>query len=228
MQKASDWKGSVAAVVTAARERLERETGGQLPALPERFWRIRRLERLLRHRYDENPAVSRADVQAVVTALSEANADHDITYLLIEAVGMLGERLGLAQELTGYIVPYLESTEWMLAKRALMVLCDLWGKAADYLPYLERFIAGVQYDVWGELRRTALLLAGNYLRRNSAPALLQAMLAYYENPQLHQWEREVVHQALAKALNERGEEVSQAALIKAVRERLERERYMNE
>ncbi len=227
VQKASEWKGSAAQIIAAARMRLAHETGGQLPRLTEQFWRVRRLGRLLYRLNHEYPSVSREDLQAAVAILSGNNLDHDTSYLILEIIGMLGNRLGLSQELTGYIVPYLESTEWMLAKQALMVLCYLWGKAADYLPHLERFIAGVPYDVWGELRRTALALAGNYLRQDSASTLLQAMLAYYENPQLHQWERECVHKALAKALKMRAEEVSQAALIEAVQERLERERHMN-
>jgi hypothetical protein len=121
--------------------------------------------------------ISEDEVRKVAEELASSAPGTDRFTLL----QILGE--AQAKSFRALIERYLESPDDpMLARLALEILCLYWGEPRRYLAELRRFVGGVAWDKQSDVRQVAILLSGNYLRSNSDPVLLRAILDILEDP----------------------------------------------
>jgi len=117
-------------------------------------------------------AVSPHEFDEVAALLADEASGHD-RYTLIHILGRGGQT-----QRRGLVESYLDSpTDPLLARIALIALCDWWGLTADYLGRLESFARTVPWDVDQDVRQIALAIIGRYLRDHDEPRLFRTLLA---------------------------------------------------
>ncbi|MGK5446743.1 hypothetical protein [Streptomyces radiopugnans] len=101
----------------------------------------------------------------------------------------------------------------MLSRLALQILCDYWGMSSDFLPELQSFLAGVDWDVDGDVREIAIPIAGRHLREVGGPVgLAQVLTDIAESEGELDLVREGALRALAAALGDSLLDVSSPAV----------------
>jgi hypothetical protein len=138
--------------------------------------------------------LSRAEIDQVARELQSESPATD-RYTLLHILGRAG-----AVAHRRLVERFLESaSDPMLAQMAMHILCNYWDMSDQYLDELIRFVRGVPWDVDGDVRRTALSDAGEYLRSHEDPRLLHAIVQVFENATEGQGMREAAYIALARA-----------------------------
>ena len=137
------------------------------------------------------------------------NSSEQDQYTLLHILGRGGEqslyRGGNISHLTKYVEPFLQSSEDLLVRLALWILCLWWDLCANYLTEILRLL---QYKDGGleDARRSAILIAGNYLKDKASPEMLRELIRIYEDIHEEHTKRQYAYFALAEAL---GKEMSQ-------------------
>ena len=94
-------------------------------------------------------------------------------------------------------------TDSMISRIAFIVLCDYWGLTNEYLQQMKDFIRGVDWDD-NDVRLVAISTAGEHLRENFNPELLELLIETFEgsgcSSKEELYEEEVVRQAAYSAL----------------------------
>lgn len=116
--------------------------------------------------------LSPEDLGIAVKAITEGRADGGDLYTVLHVVGRGGTSVH-----AGAVRKYLRMPEDpMLSRLALQILCDWWGMASQFLPELQEFVTGVDWDTDHEVRDIAVSIAGGHIRRFSGPVGLAAAL----------------------------------------------------
>jgi hypothetical protein len=133
-------------------------------------------------------------VDRVAHALRVQEAGRD-PYTLIHILGRSG-----ACRYRALVEQFLEfSTDPMVARIALQVLCSHWNLVADYEEAILRFARGVEWDIDEEVRQAAISAAGELLRNAPAEELKHLLAAIFMNHQESQPSRQAAYFALARA-----------------------------
>ena len=99
-----------------------------------------------------------------------------------------------------FFARFLEHREEpQLAKLALEILCQQWGKSEKYLKYIEHYILGDPWDEYEDVRFIAISSAGSYLRDNKDNTFAISLLEILTSPNEEKLTREVAYSALEKA-----------------------------
>jgi hypothetical protein len=122
--------------------------------------------------------------------------DKNDLYTMIHILGRAG-----ATEYQKLVESFLYfQSDPMISKIALQTLCNYWGFTEHYLSYIKKFIAGVEWDEDDDVRLIALSIAGNWLRENSNPSLLEQLLHVFEDPSQEALIRDVAYIAICRAI----------------------------
>jgi hypothetical protein len=134
------------------------------------------------------------ELAEVATQLQEGNVI-DVYGLLY----ILGRGGGI--EYKSLVEEFLNNGDSQLSGLALKILCVYWGLTSNYLDLLLSIMGEIrQDDEPQDLRRVAIMAAGNYLSQSSNPKLLQMLLDIVENedddPNMREWAYGSITQAL--------------------------------
>jgi hypothetical protein len=98
-----------------------------------------------------------------------------------------------AQQYRGLVEHFLEYRgDWSCVAEALRTLCRWWNDTHLYIDTLLKYMSAMEDESYNlldvsEVRRVAISLAGEYLRDNKEPKLLNRLIELYENPDLPEW-----------------------------------------
>ncbi|MFC0842747.1 hypothetical protein ACFH04_03205 [Streptomyces noboritoensis] len=139
------------------------------------------------------------DFRMAMDAVTEGRVESGDLYTALHVVGLAGSRAH-AEAVGKYLhVP----ADPMLSRLALQILCDYWGMTSEFLPELRAFVAGVEWDVDGDVRDMAVSVAGNHLREAEGPSELARMImAIAEDESEFSLTRESALRALARSLGD--------------------------
>ncbi|ADB30583.1 hypothetical protein Kfla_1482 [Kribbella flavida DSM 17836] len=139
--------------------------------------------------------LSTADVDAVAERLRRGAVDES-TYDLLYVVSRA--RATRHQELVASFLDCADDP--MLARLALQTLCSFWGLSAQYLDFIKRFVAGVDWDHFEDVRQVALSAAGEYLRENTDCELFRGVHGACVDSSSGSVGQRIALEALARAL----------------------------
>ncbi|MBM9439941.1 hypothetical protein [Actinacidiphila bryophytorum] len=101
----------------------------------------------------------------------------------------------------------------MLSRLALQVLGDYWGMSSELLPELRSFLAGVDWDVDGDVRDIAISITGRHLRNAGGPTdLAKSLMDIADDESEFGLVREAALRALATGLGDSLLETSSPAV----------------
>ena len=89
-----------------------------------------------------------------------------------------------------------------VAALALEILCSFWDKTEKYSTEVLRFLRGVDWDEFREVRQIAITATGDYLRDRSDPVLLKEILLLAAPGNPESIERRIAVESVAVALGE--------------------------
>ena len=136
------------------------------------------------------------EIQQVVSALKQQNDKYD-KYTLIHIIGR-----SFKSEYEPLVASYLHSPEDpMLARIALISLCDYFGKTEKYLVDVLQFINGVHWDDEEDVRLVAISAVGEFLRRQDQKDkfVLTLLIDIFDNSQESEIIKGCVYSALGRA-----------------------------
>lgn len=135
---------------------------------------------------------------AEVAALLSAGAGGQDTYDLLYVIGRSG--VTSHEPLVASFLDYQDDP--MVARVALQTLTSFWNLTSRYTAELERFLDGVEWDDFGDVRGIAISATGAYLAGTEDCGLLARLLrlAGPDNP--GKVERKIAVEALAEALGD--------------------------
>ncbi|MBS4167184.1 MULTISPECIES: hypothetical protein [unclassified Neochlamydia] len=105
---------------------------------------------------------------------ADEDEDLDTWIFIVGRLGLIRHRPLLEKFL------YHQTEPWV-CMQALKALCTYWEYTKDYLKELKMFIRGVEWDPHDDIRLWALSIAGDFLKENYDPELLQLVLDVFEN-----------------------------------------------
>ncbi|WP_435651384.1 hypothetical protein [Kitasatospora purpeofusca] len=101
----------------------------------------------------------------------------------------------------------------ILSRIALLILCEYWGMSSKFLPELQSFLDGVDWDVDGDVREISISIAGRHLRETEKPtSLTQSLTSIATDEAELDFVREGALRALAVALGDSLLDVSSPAV----------------
>ena len=102
-----------------------------------------------------NGKLSARDQDAVAEALRSGDQSLDL-YTLLLALGRT-----MATRHRTVVESFLDAeSDPMLARLALQILCKFWSESERYLPWIERALAGLDWDTDDDVRQMATSIAG--------------------------------------------------------------------
>ena len=137
-------------------------------------------------------------IVAVLTARQGGEQTYDLLYVISRSCAVEKEPL-----VSGFLD---HEDDPMVARLALQTLCSFWGLTDRYLEELQTFLAGVSWDVMGDVREVAISAAGDYLRDHQHPELLSKLLLIADPANEAAVERRIAVEALAQAMGESTEQ----------------------
>ncbi len=153
--------------------------------------------------------LSPGEVQSTTEELRRTPADSQRAYQALHILGLMG-----ATEHRALVESYLESPrDPMLARIALVVLCNHWGLAEDYRDALEAFVRGVAWDEEDDVRLVAISAAGELSRETGDLGLIGVLLSVATDGQQRVLLREAATSALARATGVQWEEIPSPASL---------------
>jgi hypothetical protein len=147
-----------------------------------------------------------AELEHVVQELRNNPSD---PYRALLIVGRAG-----AVQYRDIVESYLDSShDPMLARLALLIICDYWNLTSQYKDVLERFVRGAEWDVDNDVRLVAISACGRLLAVQSDDRLLKLLLRIFRDcseskPQIL---RETAYKALAVASGKSDSELPPAS-----------------
>jgi hypothetical protein len=151
-------------------------------------------------------ALSQEELNQAVLCLQTGTCD---TYQALLVIGRAG-----AVQYRKLVEDYLSASNApMMARLALLVLCDYWGLAAEYKPVLEMFARKVEWDDEGDVRLLAINITGRLLTREDDVRLLCVLLDVFddESESAPQILRESAYRALGLVSGKKREELPPAS-----------------
>lgn len=88
----------------------------------------------------------------------------------------------------------------MIARLALMILCNYWDLTEAYLEILIIYLKGVDWDSFEDVRLIAISSAGEYVQKTKNKELVRLILQIYENQQEEILTRCVAYGALLRCI----------------------------
>lgn len=117
-------------------------------------------------------------------------------YTLLLALGR-----SMAKRHKAVVESFLEAeSDPMLARLALQILCRFWSETEHYIPWIERALAGLEWDHDDDVRQMAVSIAGEYLREAPQPALLRRLLLLVEDSVEDESMRKDAYLSVARAM----------------------------
>ena len=95
----------------------------------------------------------------------------------------------------------------MLARLARPILCKFGSETAGYLPWIERSLAGLDWDCDDDVRQMAISIAGEYLLDARQPVLLQRLLLVVDDPSEDESMRKDAYLSVARAMGTRWDDL---------------------
>jgi hypothetical protein len=131
-----------------------------------------------------------------VAVLLRGEHDDEQTYGLLYVIGR-----SLSRSHEELVAGFLEHRDHpTVARLALQILCNFWDLTEKYLDQMQRFIDGVDWDDFGEVRQMAISSAGYYLRDHRRGDLLSGLLKRAALDNDDALERRFAIEAIATAL----------------------------
>jgi hypothetical protein len=141
--------------------------------------------------------VTKAEIAEVARLLVD-RADDEHTYSLLYVIGRTR-----ATEYEELVAGFLDEEEHpSVAALALQVLCTFWNLTDRYAEQVRRFLEGVEWDFFGEVRLIAISAAGRYLAVRTHCPILRGLLALCAADDESWVERRVALEAVASALGD--------------------------
>jgi hypothetical protein len=139
-------------------------------------------------------AISPMEIAEVAKELA-TGADHSDQYTLIHILGVSG-----ATEHEAIVARFLDvSSDPMLPRIALQVLCSHWGMVHRYQDEIEKFARGVHWDIDRDVQLVALSAMGELLRERTDKSLLSLLVEIFTSPRERHLVRQAAYFALARA-----------------------------
>jgi hypothetical protein len=138
--------------------------------------------------------LSAEELQQVARELDSGESITD-TYTLLHIIGRA--RGGEAYQ--SLVEQFLDHDDAMVMRISLQVLCQWWGKSAQYEDAIWRFLSGDERDEEGHIRIMAISCAGELMREHPNARLLEAVVAIVRNPDAEVPEREAASDAIVEA-----------------------------
>jgi hypothetical protein len=139
--------------------------------------------------------LSKHELDQVVAAIKDPDTKAD-PYSLLHIIGR-----AMDASHKDLVVRYLKWPEDpMLSRLALQILCSYWGQTVKYMNYVREFLAGVAWDVEGDVRQIAASIAGEFLRTTWDHDLFRALLDIAPNEDDLPEMRVTAIRALSRAL----------------------------
>lgn len=139
-----------------------------------------------------------AEVASVADALSSCGPEAD-PHLLLLTLGRAG-----ATEYRPLVERFLHcESDPMLARAALIVLCDDWRLAEAYVSELEQFVLGVDWDTEEDVRLQAISSFGSYLRDHRDESRLRLVYQVFSDASERTLVREAAYEAMVIATGRR-------------------------
>jgi hypothetical protein len=135
------------------------------------------------------------EIVEVADALKNGSSGQD-PYSLLLLLGRAGARqhAPLVERWLGM------TSDPMLVRIALQVLCSMWGMTDTYLPWVKRLVRGESWDSDEDARLMAMSVAGTYLKTVKDPELLSMLLDVVETSTERELSRQSAYLALALAM----------------------------
>lgn len=141
--------------------------------------------------------VTDAEIDSAAALLASGHKSLDL-YGLLYVIARTN-----ARRHEGLVARCLENRdEPMVARLALQTLCTFWGVTSQYLDDLRRFLVGVEWDAFGDLRQVAITAAGEYLAEGKDCSLLSELLNLSRPENDEALERRIATEALARAIGQ--------------------------
>ncbi|SRR5581483_9938755 len=141
-------------------------------------------------------AVSNAELREVADVL-EANQGGGDTYEFLYILARSEARS--YEDLVAGFLEYRHDP--MVARLALQTLCTFWGLTDKYRDAVSRFLKGVDWDYFGEVRQIAITAAGEFLSTNQDCVFLDQLLLLADSANEEEVERRIAIEAIARALS---------------------------
>jgi hypothetical protein len=167
--------------------------------------------RLLLDRLKAGQAVTKKEIDRVAEQL-DSQAPRVDRYTLLHVVGRSGRI-----EYRPVVERFLNSPrDPMLARLALVILCDWWGLYSDYSQRVLDFVQSVDWDLDQEVRQVAISLLGEHIRKGGDPTPSRLLLKVAEDPV--EWDviRGNAVAALARALGREYQDMPPATRVEPV------------
>ncbi|MET7668636.1 hypothetical protein [Micromonospora luteifusca] len=117
-------------------------------------------------------AVTRAEQDEVATLLAEGRGGES-TYQLLYVLGRTSDTRH--EPMVAKLLD--RSDDPMVSRLALQTLCQFWGFTGRYVDAVERFLDGVEWDDFDDVKDIAISIAGDYLASNRQCGMLRRLLA---------------------------------------------------
>jgi len=149
-----------------------------------------------------NGKLSAREQNDVAEALRSGDLSLD-RYTLLLALGR-----SMAKRHRSVVESFLDAeSDPMLARLALQILCKFWSETARYLPWIERALAGLDWDGDDDVRQMGISIAGEYLLDARQPVLLQRLLLVVDDPSEDESMRKDAYLSVARAMGTRWDDL---------------------
>jgi hypothetical protein len=147
--------------------------------------------------------LSQSEIEFVASELAKRRNTSANTYILLHILGRAE-----AVKYENLVAQFLDSpSDPMLARIALIDLCDYWDLTPKYIDALRAFAKGVEWDSDDDVKLVALSTAGEYLNAKDDKELLLALKNAFLDPENDEIVRNAAFVAMARALGRKYSEV---------------------
>ena len=141
--------------------------------------------------------LAQEEIDYVANRIKESRNKEDPDLSLLLAT--LGE--AQAREYRDLVEGFLYyPSDQYISQVAFRVLTGHWGLIDEYMKELKQFLKGVDWDIWEDIRTTAISMAGWYLTGYEDQELLDSLIRIVEDDAEEDLVRECAYEALAHAM----------------------------
>jgi hypothetical protein len=115
--------------------------------------------------------LSNEELQQVVSEIESGESSTD-TYMLLHIIGHAPG----GETYQSLVERFLNHDDAMVMRIALQILCQWWGKSAQYEEEILRFMSGDERDIEGHARLMAISCAGKLLTTQRDARMLEAIV----------------------------------------------------
>jgi hypothetical protein len=136
--------------------------------------------------------IEQHEIEEVVRCLETGSGPQ---YEALLVIGRSG-----ASQYRGLVEKYLDARDNpMLARLALMILCEYWDLSLEYKSRIHEFVRKVEWDDEDDVRVLAISIAGSLLVRHDDRGLLQLLIHIFRDPLERPFIRQTAYCALGEA-----------------------------